>query len=207
MADPSKSATNGWGGSCYPLVPVLVHQVGDDDACCFVQVGIFVLCAGHGFHLGDEEQTLLVGTERETFDVAFVVGELTAFRSVRVHFPHLAAAAFTAQVSQLGASLDPGGLAFVPRRTGQLRIGAAVGVHHEKFGIALVLGHTVVAHGVSHLFGVGRRGYTSDASHGPEGFGRHAAVLDADIRTSDEVCIAFFRGFGRAAARSQCHHC
>ena len=195
------------GGSRYPLVPVLVHQVGDDDACCFVQVGIFVLCAGHGFHLGDEEQTLLVGTERETFDVAFVVGKLAAFRSVGVHLPHLARAALAAQVGQFRAAFDPGGLAFVPRGAGQLRVGAAVGVHDKQFAVTLVLGHTVVAHGVSHLLGVGRRGYTSDASHGPEGLGRHTAVLDADIRTSDEVCIAFFCGFGRAAARSQCHHC
>ena len=145
--------------------------------------------------------------ESEALDVAFIVGEPAAFRPVGVHFPHLAAAAFTAEVGQLRAALYPGGLTLVPRRAGQLGIGAAVGVHHEKLGVALVLGHAVVAHGVGHPLGVGRGGHAPDASHGPKGFGRHAAVLDADVRTSDEVLAAVLRGFGRDAARSQCHHC
>ena len=195
------------GGSGHPFVPVLVHQVGDDDARRLVQVGIFVLRALYGFHLGDKEQLLAVGAEGEAFDVTVVVGNPASVCAVGVHLPHLAAAAFAAQVGQLLAILYPGGLAFVPRRAGDLLVGTAVGVHHEEFGVALVLGDAVVGHRVGHLLAVGRGRYTADASHGPQGFGCHAAVLDADVRPSDQVGVVLFRGFGRAAARSHRHDC
>ena len=46
--------------SCHPFIPVLIHQVGDNNTRSFRQIRIFIGSAFFGFHLRDEQQFLAV---------------------------------------------------------------------------------------------------------------------------------------------------
>ena len=196
-------------GSGYPFVPMLVHEVGDDDTCCLIQVGIFVFGALHCFHLGNEKQLFAVGAEGETFYIAIVVGQLLLSASVGIHFPYLAASAFGAEVGQFLTAFYPGGLVFAQGTMGDLRVGAAVGVHDKQFAVTLVLRYAVVSDGIGYLLTVGRGCHASDASHGPQGFGCHTEVFDTDVRTLDEFfcirCIAVLDTSACSTRHGCCH--
>ena len=74
-------------GTGHPFIPMLIHQVGDDDTRRFRQVGIFLGSALFGLHLCYEKQLLAVGRERITFDVTVILRQLFASAAVRIHFP------------------------------------------------------------------------------------------------------------------------
>ena len=48
------------GSSSHPFIPMLVHQVGNDDAGGFRKVRMFVCCTLHGLYLGNEKEFLAV---------------------------------------------------------------------------------------------------------------------------------------------------
>ena len=52
------------GSSSHPFVPMLVHQVGNDNAGGFRKVRMFVCRTLYGLYLGNEKEFLAVGRER-----------------------------------------------------------------------------------------------------------------------------------------------
>ena len=194
----------GMRSGCHPFVPMLVHQVGNDDTGCLGQVGMLVGGALHGFYLRNEKQLLAVGRESESFDVSLVPGELFAFRTVRVHLPHLAAAAFVAEESDFLAVFNPDGLAFLPAVAGDLSVAAAIGIHDKQLVVALVFRYAVIGYRVSNLFLVGRYGYAADTAHCPKRFGRHALTFNLYIRSFDKRSV--LSCVSGSAAGCQ-HHC
>ena len=165
---------------------------------------MFVGSALYGFYLGNEKQFLAVGGEGETFNVSIVLRELFAFRTVGVHFPYLAAAAFVAKEGNLLAVLNPGGLAFLPVVTGNLPVVAAVGIHDEQFIVTLVFRYTVIGYRIGYLLLVGRYGYATDTPHCPKRFGGHTLTFNPDVRFPDKRVI--LSCFFRSAAGCQ-HDC
>ena len=152
-------------------------------------VGMLVGGALHGFYLRNEKQLLPVGRESESFDVSLVPGELFAFRTVRIHLPHLAAAAFVAEESDFLAVFNPDGLAFLPAVAGDLSVAAAIGIHDKQLVVALVFRYAIIRHRIHHFFPVRRYVHTADTSHGPQSFRGHATVFDPDVRLPDKVLI------------------
>ena len=196
------------GSSSHPFVPMLVHQVGNDDAGGFRKVRMFVCRTLHGLYLGNEKEFLAVGREREPFDVSLVLGQLLASAAVGIHFPYLAAAAFVAKEGKLLAVLEPCGLSFLPGVMRYLGIVTTVGIHDEDFAVTLVLGHAVIGYRVGNLLFVGGYGHTADASHRPECLGCHTLSFNLDVRPLDErCCVLLLSGIFCASARGQCHGC
>ena len=74
------------------VVPMAIHQVGDDAAGALGQVGGSLLDDVVEWHCLDEDYALLIGREEEAFDSAVGVCELLACLAVGVHGPYLALA-------------------------------------------------------------------------------------------------------------------
>ena len=196
------------GSSSHPFIPMLVHQVGNDDAGGFRKVRMFVCRTLHGLYLGNEKEFLAVGREREPFDVSLVLSQLLASAAVGIHFPYLAAAAFVAEEGKLLAVLEPCGLSFLPGVMRYLGIATTVGIHDEDFAVTLVLGHAVIGYRVGNLLFVGRYGYTADTSHRPECLGCHTLSFNLDVRPLDErCCVLLLSGIFCSSAGGQCHGC
>ena len=77
------------GDGLYPLIPVLVHQVGDDASRGLRQVGVNLLRALAEGDLLDVGSLLLIGGEEVVGETAFDVGHLTAICPIGSHRPDL----------------------------------------------------------------------------------------------------------------------
>ena len=151
----------------HPFIPMLVHQVVNNDTAGFGQVRIEVCGALTIFHLRDEKNFFAIRWERESFYVSFKVGDDAAFRAVRIHFPNLAAATFIAQKCNLGSPFYPLGLSFVPRCSGKQGVVLSIGIHYINHPVAFVFRNTVICYSIGYLLAVGWYTQATYTSHCP----------------------------------------
>ena len=149
------------------VVPVLEVQVGDDHAAGQRQVVVRLLDGGVGVDGMHEDDFLPVGRELVAFHVLVAEAQLASCRAVERHLPDLVATGAVAQKSEAVAVGREGRLGFVVGCRGEHCALRPVGVHQVDDGVAFVLLHAVIAHGVGYFLGIGRHGEASDAAHGP----------------------------------------
>ena len=135
----------------HPLVPMAIHEILVDAARGFVKAGVeFVEVAGarHGFG-GDEDHGFAVGGKFKAFNAALEGAEHFLGTVLYRHGNHFVAAA-----EEQGVVILPYGVEFAGGGSGEADGLAAFGGHQVKFGVALVLFHTIVGEGVGQLFPV-----------------------------------------------------
>ena len=195
------------GSSGHPFVPVLVHEVGDDATSCLGQVGVFVGCAGYGLYLAHEQYLALVRREGKAFDISIVVGELLTARTIGIHLPDLTATTLATEETQLTV-FGPYHIALALGGVGNLLVVTAVGIHDEHFGIALVLWHAVVAHGISHFRSIWRDSHSANASHRPQGFWGHTLIADIQLGgATNKFVVGLTSWLCATVAGGQCQCC
>ena len=93
--------------SLYPFVPVLVHQVIDNDSTCLWQIGMKIRCSFSVFNIGYQQHFPFIGREGKIADISFTVGETGAGGAIVFHRPQLNTAAFVTQKGDVFAVIHP----------------------------------------------------------------------------------------------------
>ena len=183
----------------HPVVPVTVHEVLVDAAGGLVEAGVEfveVAWARHGFG-GDEDDGLAVGGELEALETALMGGDLFFAAVFHGHGDDVVVAAEEQRLVIVPHEVELGGGC-----SGEARNVLALGGHEVDLGVALVLLHVVVGHGVGDLRAVGGDSLLAHLAQRPHHLGGESAILDLDFGFSDDLVTGLLL-FLRAAA-NQC---
>ena len=172
------------------VIPMAIHQVGDDHASALGEVGRALLddvVEGDGL---DEDDALLIGREEEALDGAIGVGELLAALARCGHGPDFAFAGkgeFVIGEPDGGRAEAEEGVSRGDRVAGRsLRGWDFLDVEE---GVAAVFFDAVVGDLIGDLGAVGRYGIGANAAHSPEGFGGEGVGCEGDVATCDDVVV------------------
>ena len=155
------------------VVPMAIHQVVHHATGRFGQVFGVLLDDFIEVDALQEDSLLAIGSDEETLDLAFGLAHLLAAVAVKAHLPNL-----TLAEESDGFVVEPLHVGLVLGITGQLPLLAAVGVHHPKHLVALVLRHAVIAHLEGDVLAVGRCLIATDAAHCPKSLRRHQVAFE-----------------------------
>ena len=165
----------------YPLVPVLVHHIGDNPPGCLRQVLIFVLAQDNGTfvrYLGNQNNFLSVRREEEILNLKFftfcILGSnLFCSRSISVHHPYRTYTVFGSKVCNLVASVYPNGSALALGRSCKNLVVRPVRIHQADYSMAAVFLNAIVRDIVEDFASVRRRLHPAYTAHSPKGFRSH----------------------------------
>ena len=108
-------------------------------------------------------------------------------RAGQVHLPD-----FTTTEEGDGLVIEPLGIGLVLGILGQLLLLAAVGIHHPKHLMALVLLYTVITHLENNVFAVGGSLIAANTTHGPKRLGRHQVAFKLNCLLLYVDLVGFF---------------
>ena len=154
------------------MIPMAVHEVGDDTTFCLRQVFGVLLDDLVEVDALQEDDLLTVGREQEALHLTLGLGQLLASAAIEVHLPDL-----TALEEGDSLSVEPLGIGLIIGIGSELLLLCAVGIHHPKHLVALVLLNTVIAHLKDDMLAIGRSLIATDATHCPECLGGHLVAL------------------------------
>ena len=99
--------------SLHPFIPVLVHQIVDDNTTGLRQIGMNIRGTLSVFHIGYQQHFSFIGREAEITDIPFTVGETGTGGTIVFHRPQLHTAAFVTQKGDVFAVAHPFGRDFL----------------------------------------------------------------------------------------------
>ena len=150
------------GDGLYPLVPMLVHQVGDDATRGLRQIRIYLLRTLAEGDLLDISQLGLVRREEVVGEPAFDASHLLAVGAIGCHRPDLRFATLRRDVANATTLLDPAGSVQTGDTLGELTATRAVACDGEEFGADLILLDVGEADAIDDRLTIGREGRSSD---------------------------------------------
>ena len=150
------------GDGLYPLVPMLVHQVGDDTTRGLRQVRIYLLRTLAEGDLLDISQLGLVGREEVVGEATFDTSHLLAVGAIGSHRPDLRFATLRRDIADATTLLDPACPVQTSDTLGELTATGAVACDGEEFGADLILLDVGEADTIDDRLAVGREGRSSD---------------------------------------------
>ena len=140
----------------YPLVPVLVHYVGDNPSCSLWKILILFLPKNRSScprNLGNQHGFLSVRRNPESFNVLVKTGNLAWSATVFIHYPEGTCSVLSRYVCNLSVRCPHcSGLALCALcKSLYVR---PVGIHQADYGMTLVFRYAVVGNVVEDLASV-----------------------------------------------------
>ena len=197
-------------GSVLPCIPVPVHQVVDHPAIGKLQIRVKVLCGLVHLYFPGIEHFPAIRGKHQPGDASFHLRDLVLTASVGIHFPGLQFPRGRGYINDLFPVGMPDRVEFVLRGAGKLYLFAAVGIHHEKFPVTLVLFNGIITDPVQDLFSVGTHLHIPQPAKGPEDFRGHDVGFEFHFVLHDQGLIVCFFNRGLAGGQDkgrQGHKC
>ena len=150
------------GNGLYPLIPVLIHQVGDDASRGLRQVGVNILRALAEGNLLDVCHLLLIGGEEVVGETTLDVGHLTAIRPIGSHRPDLRCTALRRDIADTTSLLHPACSVHTCYTLRDLTACAPITADGEELGANLILLNIREAYAIDDRLAIWGEGRATD---------------------------------------------